>query len=105
LNLSAQQTIPLRNGAKLVGALRGHFQTETLTGLEFLPDEFQRRYWLADAQLTYAPANDRYSVGVFVNNMFDETVIANTFPTSFAFFRSSSLRPPRTFGLRAQMHF
>lgn len=105
LNLAAQQTMPLGNGGKLVGNIRTHFQTDTLTGLEFTSAEVQHAYWTADASLTYNAPADRYFVTGFVNNAFDRTVIGETFPPPFSLFTIASLRPPRTYGLRVGFHF
>jgi iron complex outermembrane receptor protein len=105
LNLAAQQTLPLANGGKLVGNLRTHFQTDTLTGLEFTSVEIQRAYWNVDASLTYGAPGDRYFVTGFVNNAFDKTVIGETFPPPFSLFTVATLRPPRTYGLRVGFHF
>lgn len=105
LNLAVQQTMALGNGGKLVGNLRTHFQTDTLTGLEFTSIEVQHAYWTADASLTYNPPGDRYFVTGFVNNAFDRTVIAESFPPPFSLFTIATLRPPRTYGLRVGFHF
>src|SRR5262249_29716159 len=45
-NLQQTQTLP--NGADLVGEAREHFQTDTLTGQEFLPAEVQHAYFTTD---------------------------------------------------------
>ena len=105
LNLGGQQRIPLSSGASIVGDLRSHYQTRTLTGLEFQPIEFQRSYWTADAALTFYAPQRRFFVGGFVNNAFNKTVLAATFPTAFSFFYTGSLRPPRTYGIRAGAKF
>ena len=105
LNLGAQQTIPLGNDGKLVGGLRGHHQSVTLTGLEFLASERQAGYWTADASLTYAAPKDRFSLTLFVNNAFDKTIISSAFPPPFSLFTVATLRPPRTFGIRGSVKF
>lgn len=104
INISGQQEIPLSFGQLVLDA-RGHYQSKSLTGLEFLPIEEQKAYWLVDGAVTFYSPGKRYSVGAFVNNVFDKTVIANTFPTPFSNFYSSSLRPPRTYGIRAGVNF
>jgi len=107
VNFGAEQTIPLGDGNRLVANARAHYQTKTLTGLEFATIEEQKGYWLADAQLTFFSRGDRFSVGGFINNMFNKTILAGSFPVPFSIaspgptFVASSLRPPRTFGIRA----
>jgi iron complex outermembrane receptor protein len=105
LNLGAQQTVPLSNGGKLVANARSHFQTNTLTGLEFTAVEVQHGYWTADASLTYSAPDDRYFVTGFVNNAFDRTIMGETFPPPFSLFTVATLRPPRTYGLRVGFRF
>lgn len=106
LNLGAEQTVPLANDGKIVLSARSHFQTETLAGLEFLPVEVQDSYWTADAAITYAGPDDKYHITAFVNNMFDETIVGNTFPPPLtAGLFTGSLRPPRTYGVRAGFNF
>jgi len=105
INLGVEQTFRLSSGAKLVGNLRAHYQTETLTGLDFTPDEVQEDYTTLDAMLTYDSPEDRYYVSAFINNATDETVVSQAFPVPFSLFTSASLRPPRTYGLRAGFRF
>ena len=103
-NFSAQQRIPVSFGEFVLDA-RAHYQSETMIGLEFLPVEFNKGYWLADAALTFFAPERRYFIGAFINNMFNETVKAQTFPTPGTNIFSTSLRPPRTYGLRAGIKF
>lgn len=105
VNLGAQQTIPLANTSKFVIRARGHYQTETLTGLEFLAVETQKAYWLADAEVAFHAPHDQFYVAGYINNIFDETVIGNTFPPALTSFIVGSLRPPRTYGIRAGVNF
>jgi iron complex outermembrane receptor protein len=95
----------LANGAKVIGAIRGHYQTESLTGLEFTAPEYQSAYWMVDAQIGYHAPGSRYTISAFVNNMFDETVKSNAFPVPFTIYTSTSLRPPRVFGVRSGFSF
>jgi iron complex outermembrane receptor protein len=104
INFGGQQRIPVSFGEFVIDA-RAHFQSQTLTGLEFLPVEYQDSHWLIDAAITYYAPQRRYYLGAFVNNMFDEAVLANTFPTPFSSFYTASIRPPRTYGLRAGVNF
>lgn len=105
INLGGQHTIPLANGGKVVALTRAHFQSRSAVGLEFKPIEFQDSYWQVDAQVGYTDPDDRFSLTAFVTNAFDKTVVAQAFPNSFSFFTVGTLRPPRTFGVRAGVHF
>ena len=86
-------------------AARSHYQSQTLTGLEFTPIEYQNSYWQADFQATFFARDDRFTVGIYINNAFDKTVVGNSFPAPFSFFNTGTLRPPRTFGARAGVKF
>lgn len=105
LNLGLQQTFKLPNDARIVGTVRAHYQTETVVGLEFTPVELQDEYWKVDLQLTFRPGHGRYSLSAFANNVFDTTVVAQSFPVPGTLFNADTLRPPRTFGIRADMKF
>ncbi|GHC83815.1 hypothetical protein GCM10019060_03570 [Novosphingobium pokkalii] len=104
INLGGQQTIPLQRG-DLVADVHAHWQSTTLTGLEFVRDEYQKAYWLVDAQLTYRAPGDRFTLGVYGRNLFDATTIANSGPTAFTIYTSAALNPPRTYGVRASVKF
>lgn len=105
INLGVRQTIPLADGGRFMISARSHFQTNTLTGLEFLPNEYQPAYWLVDGDVTYAFAGDRITITGYLNNAFNKTVIANSGPVPFSFYTATSLRPPRTYGARLGVKF
>jgi iron complex outermembrane receptor protein len=105
LSAGMQQTIPMPDSASLVGGARVHYQSQTLTALEFLPVEEQPGYSLWDFDLTYSTRNDRFYVGAYVNNAFDKTALSFSFGTPFSAFMTATLQPPRTFGARAGVHF
>jgi iron complex outermembrane receptor protein len=82
-----------------------HFQTETLTGLDFVAQEMQRAYATGDMSLTYNPDNGAYFVSAFANNVWDTTVLGNSFNPPLTSFVVGSLRPPRLYGIRTGIHF
>ena len=104
VNLNAQHKVPVGPG-ELVFDFRTHYQSVTLIGLEFLPVETQPAYWLADAAVTFHGPDRRFYVGAYVNNMFDETVKSQIFPTPGTNIFGTTLRPPRTYGLRVGYEF
>jgi iron complex outermembrane recepter protein len=99
-----QQKVPVAFG-DFVLALDAHFQTSTYVGLEYLPIENQPSYWITDAQLSFQAPHDRYYVTAYVNNMFDETIKSQIYPTPGTAIYSTTLRPPRTYGLRIGFKF
>lgn len=105
LSADLQQSVPLPSDAMLVGDARVHYQTTTLTALEFLPVEEQPGYAMWDFDLTYHSPSDRYYVGAYLENAFDKTAIGFSFLTPFSNMMTATLQPPRTYGLRAGVHF
>ena len=107
VNLSAQQTFTFANDGTVVLLGRMHYQSKTLTSLEFLPDEEQRGYTTFDASVTYSGPGKHYYIGAFVNNLTNKTVLGGSFipPFSLNSFIVGILRPPRTYGVRAGFDF
>lgn len=105
VNLGAEQTFRLDSGAAVVAAARAHYQTETLTGLDFTPHEYQDAYWQIDGSLTYRAPDDNFFISLFGRNLTDETVVANTFQPPLGRFVVGSLRPPRIVGVRVGVRY
>jgi iron complex outermembrane recepter protein len=105
-NFSGQQTFPLGNGGELVANVSTRYQSEFFSGFELLPLMKQKGYWTSDASLTYNAPEDRYFVTAFVRNIEDDTPIAASVAvTQTSNYIAASLRPPRTYGLRAGVKF
>lgn len=105
VELAAEHTLVLAGGAHLVADARLHYQSETLTGLDFTPLEYQDAYVTLGASVTYATPDDKYTVTAYGTNLTDETVVANTFQPPFGQFVVGTLRPPRLYGLRLGVSF
>ncbi len=103
LALGAVQSIPVKGSSSIIVRGRARYQSETLMGLDFLPQQHQPGYWLLDASLTFAAAADRFSIGLFGRNVTDRTVISNTFVVPFSTFAVGALRPPRSLGIRVRL--
>lgn len=104
INIGGEQRVPVSFGEFELTA-RAHYQTRTWVGLEYLPVENQPGYWLVDGGITWFAPQRRYFVGAFINNMFDQTVKSQIFPTPGTAFFSATIRPPRTYGVRAGVKF
>lgn len=102
--LEATQVLPLES-ASLIVQTRARHQSETLTGLDFLPQQQQPGYWTVDASLTLATADKRHSFGIFGQNLTDRTIMSNTFVVPFSTFTVGVLRPPRALGVRLISRF
>jgi iron complex outermembrane receptor protein len=105
IELAAEHTFVLGNGARLVADARVHYQSETLTGLDFTPPEYEDAYATLGASVTYATHDDKYTVTAYGTNLTDETVVANTFQPPFGQFVVGTLRPPRLYGVRLGVSF
>lgn len=105
VNVGIQQTIHLGAGS-VVAQANTHFQTATLVGLEFLPQETQRAYWWTNLDLGYH-YGDRWSVTAYVENIADKTVLNNVTPQPLAgeAIFSAAVRAPRTYGVRGSVSF
>ncbi len=51
LALAVDHTFPLPSDASLVARTRAHYQSRTLMGLDFLPEQHQDGYWMVDVSL------------------------------------------------------
>jgi iron complex outermembrane receptor protein len=107
VNLGVQQTLPLGDSGALVAQARTHFQSATLTGLEFLPDEIQHGYWLTDLSLGYEAPRKRWFLTAYVDNVGNRDVVQATFPHPLAGAEliAAAMRPPRTYGARVGVKF
>lgn len=106
INLSASQTIPLGDSGNVVINVGTRYQSGAMQGADLLPQEYQRGYFMSDAEVTYSAPGDRFTIGAFVNNIEDKNVagFSGPHPQASSLF-IYSLRPPRTYGVRAGMKF
>jgi iron complex outermembrane receptor protein len=106
-NLGLQQTFELRNGGSVVADARTHYQSQTLTGLEFLAVEEQKAYWMSSASLAYRAPHGRWSLTTYINNIENRSVIDSTSanPIAGSAIVAAAIRPPRTYGVRVAVKF
>jgi iron complex outermembrane receptor protein len=68
----------------------------------------QPAFVTGNAEITWTSANDRFSVGAFINNLTDETYFTEVLESG-AFnpqlVGQAYVAPPRTYGLRAAVRF
>lgn len=107
LNLGLQQRFELSDRGRITASGHVHYQTSTLTGLEFLEAEIQPAYWMGNASIDWSSADDRFSIGAYIRNITNETVIGNSFPNPLAGANllAGTLQPPRTYGIRVGAKF
>ena len=102
-----EQTVPLWSVGSLVGTARTHFQTATLTGLEFLPQEVQHGVWITDLSLGWEASKKQGYITGYVENVANRDAVNASFPHPLAGAEliAESLRPPRTYGVRFGVSF
>ncbi len=104
VNLAAQQTVQLGD-YQLVGGVNTQYKSSRTVGFEFLPEQRVGPTWMTNAQLTFGPADDRWSIAGFVRNIEDNRILnfAVTHPLANALVGGSTA--PRTYGARASVKF
>jgi iron complex outermembrane receptor protein len=100
--LSAQQTIPL-NDYKLVLEADTQFRSSQYIAFEYIAPELADPNWITNANLTFSPGNDRWSVSAYVRNLSDKWVATSA--TAFANFVTVRPDAPRTYGARIFVKF
>lgn len=101
-----EQIFDLHSAGRLILNLDARYQSSSYTGIELLPGQLQHGYGTVDAQLSYEAPGSHITVSAFVNNLTNKTAVGFTEPFPRApTIISESLRPPRTFGVRAGYKF
>ena len=108
LSGSVEQTIPLRNGGRLIGEARARYETEFSADVSYVPEAQTYGTTRVDLGLGYATAHDRFTIKAYVDNLTDEETISNaTQNTSYAIngVMGINLQAPRTYGVRSLFNF
>ncbi len=103
-NIALQHRMDLGNYA-LIGEVSAHGQTDTITGFEMISAEVQKSYAEANLSLTLTPADSRWSVTAYVNNLSDKRPYGTAFYNSVMGAIGATVGPPRTEGVRAVVKF
>jgi len=99
---SFSQDIHLSNGGTVNFLANAHYQTKSYTAINLTPTDLQKSYLTGTATLTYSPADDKWSIGAFVQNIANTSIKQYTTHTSIT---AAVLSPPRTYGIQAAVHF
>lgn len=103
--LAYEHTFDLGGDMALVAGARAQIQSSQFYNVNFIEAEKQGGYAMADAFLTLEGPNKNWSLTAFVNNITDEAVFARTGTRPILNFSIATLRPPRTYGVRASVNF
>jgi len=101
-----EQIFDLGDSSRIVINLDGRYQSKIFTGFEQLPQQSQKGYFMADAQVSLELRNPGITISGFVNNLTDRNVVSFSTPHPRASqLVVESLRPPRTYGVRVGYKF
>ncbi|WP_051768047.1 TonB-dependent receptor [Sphingobium sp. DC-2] len=105
---SVRQTFQLANGAEITAEVSSRFEDERYASDTLLPQTLIGSNTRTDANLTYRPARGGWSVTAYINNIENDDVVGNIFVhPAYPLFNlvTATLRPPRTYGVRARVEF
>lgn len=104
LNFAAQQTFEFGDYKAVVGA-DTQYRTARNIGFEFLPEQRVGSNWQTNAQVTFGPADNRWSVAGFVRNIEDKRVLIFATTHPLANLLSGGSTAPQTYGVRSSVKF
>lgn len=101
---AARYTVPVRTGDVALQVDTSHKGAHFFT-VNNIPALQQAGLWLFNASTRYAAADDRYSVAVWVKNIFDTDYFATGLANSALGFMELIPGPPRSFGVTLSAGF
>ncbi len=104
INLGAQQTVDIGN-YKLVLAADTQYKTSRYVAFQYMPEQQVGDTWTSNANITFAPQNDRWSIGAFVRNIENNRIVTAGLTYNAASASTIITSPPRTYGVRAGVKF
>lgn len=104
-NFAYRHSFDLGGDLELIAGANTRIESGRFTNIEFLPEQRENGFMMSDAFVTLEGADDRWWVTGFVNNIEDETVIGGGFQRPVLQTVYVTLRPPRTYGIRAGVRF
>ena len=107
MNLGLQHTQRLSSGGSVVANVASHYENGFYTGdsLDHAvnPTLFQHAFTTTNASLMYHAAGDSWSVGIWAKNLENKGVLGAAAPVAPGV-AASFYEPPRTYGVRFEMH-
>ncbi|WP_457355340.1 TonB-dependent receptor [Sphingomonas sp. UYP23] len=101
-NFSAQQTVPIGD-YKLVLTADTQYKTSRFAYFDYATEQLQKASWTTNAQVSFGPANGRWSFAGFVRNIENTRLLSA--PIAFQGLLSAYTTPPRTYGARLSHKF
>lgn len=102
MNLSAEQTVPL-GAYKVVFGGDTQYRSGRYTYVDYQPEQYQRASWTSNAQVSFGPADNRWSVSGFVRNIENNRLLVA--PIAFQGLVAAYTSAPRTYGARLSARF
>jgi iron complex outermembrane receptor protein len=104
-NLGYEHTFSFGGDMSVLIGVRSRLEASRYVNIDYLPEQRQDSYTTSDAYVTLFGASERWSLTGFVSNIEDEAVISGAFSRPVLQTVYASLRPPRTYGVRAALRF
>ncbi len=104
LNLSGQQTIPAGRYQFVLQA-DTQYRTSRYVGFNYLPTQLLPDMWRTNAQVSFGPHDERWSIAAFVRNIEDNRTIVFSATTPLANSLVAGTTAPRTYGGRVAVKF
>ncbi len=101
-NLSAEQVVPL-GAYKLVFGASTQYRSGRYVYFDYQPEQFQTAQFTTNAQVSFGPASDRWSVSGFVRNIENDRLLVA--PIAFLNLVAAYTSAPRTYGGRVSVKF
>ena len=104
LNLGAQQTVEFGDYRVVFGA-DTQYRSKRYIGFDYRPSQLVGSDWRSNAQITFGPSDDRWTLAGFVRNIEGRRV--PTFASDISFGTLNAVIPasPRTYGVRLTSKF
>jgi iron complex outermembrane receptor protein len=103
-NLGVQQTVPLGN-FKLVGQVDTQYKSRRVVGFEYADYQIVGSTWTTNAQLSFGPESDKWSLTAFVRNIENNRIVTAAPLFNIGGVGTIVTSPPRTYGVRANVRF
>ena len=104
VNLAGQQTVKLGD-YKFVAGVDTQYKTSRNVGFEFLAEQHVEATWATNAQVSFGPGNDRWSVAGFVRNIENNRILVAAQTHPIANLVVGNTTAPRLYGVRGSFKF
>jgi iron complex outermembrane recepter protein len=100
------QLFGLPDGGNITGAVNAAYASGRWLTTDFVPNGYAPSYWTVGGSLTYNSPKDKWYASLFGRNLNNASIYTSGTESPFvAGYVVSSIGAPRTFGVRAGIHF